>query len=172
MLKKVFMIGCLILIIVVLMFAVLFALTSFVRSKNINVSETQLSREETEIFKKCFGIEKPSYLSVLQCVYDQGATTTYFAVKAVVSAQDINILIDEISNSNSTVYDYKHTRTPLADDFAQTLHWWNIESGRHILSYNIQIDDQEQGSAAITIVQENGCNYVYMWYTDPALISK
>ena len=172
MFKKRYIIGCIILIIVVLMSVALCALTSFIHSRKNNLSETQLSSEEIEMFKKCFGIEKPSYLSVLQCVSNQDKTTTYFAVKAVISTPNINTLINEIRNSNSTIYGYKHNRTPVADDFAQALSWWNIESGRHILSYNIQLDDHNQGSAAVTIVRDNGYNYVYMWYTNPALIAK
>ena len=147
-------------------------LNFFLIPQKTNISKIQLSNEETEMFKKLFGIEKPSYLSVLQCVHNQDKTTTYFAIKAVISTPNINKLIDDISNANSSIYDYKYNRTPISDDFAQALPWWNIESGRHISSHNIQLNNYEQGSAAITIVRSHGYNYVYMWYTNPALIAK
>ena len=137
------------------------------------LSKITFSNEETEMFKFCFEIAPPNYLSVLECSEFHNEKNSYFAIKAAIPQKSIDSLITEIKESQGVeLYQYEFTRTPVLVKFDQDITWFNIYEGKHIASYLILCDDQLNGAAAITIIKIDGIHYVYMWYTDPALISK
>ena len=98
---------------------------------------------------------------------------SYFAVKAAISKKNRDSLITEIKESCGVeLYQYEFTRTPVFVEFDQDITWFDIYEGKLIASYLICCDDQLNGASAITIIKIKGSHYVYMWYTNPALISK
>ena len=137
------------------------------------LSKITFSNEETEMFKGCFGIAPPNYLSVLEFSEFHNEKNSYFAIKAAIPQKNIDSLITEIKESRGVeLYQYEFTRTPVLAEFDQDMTWFNIYEGKLIASYLILCDDQLNGAAAITIIKIDGIHYVYMWYTNPALISK
>ena len=174
--KTIIFIICIVLAVAILVCAGLL-IANFIEFKKvaklIENSEITLTVEESETFKRYFGIEKPDYLSVIECAEGQNETDSYFAVKAVILNKNTDNLISEISDTKGAeLYEHKFTRTPVVVDFDQDLTWWNIEEGRRVVSYHLTLDDHESGSAAVTVVRIDGVNYVYMWYVDPAQIRK
>lgn len=139
----------------------------------IQDAEIQLSDEELVAFKKCFGIEKPEALSILECEYSRDKENEYYAIKAILSNNRPNMLLKDLKkNKEIQLYPYLATRRPIDDSFCDDFPWWNIDSGKVIACYNIQSGVQGYGSAAIIILKIESINYIYMWYSNPAEVSK
>jgi len=172
----VFIIICIVVAVVILALAIVLIykwLALRKTTKLIETSEITLSDEESKKFNSYFGIEKPEYLTVLACAEKSKENESYFAVKAVILDKNIDDLITEIGATEGVeLYEHKFTRTPVMVDFDQGLPWWSINEGRLVLSYHLKYDSHISGSSAITIVRVDGINYVYLWYTDPAMVSK
>lgn len=141
----------------------------------IRNSAIELSDEETMIFKTYYGIDIPDYLYITDRSFDFNLDESegYFAIKAVISNKDVRVLINKISNDKSLeVYKHSFARRPVVDYFEENLSWWDIDSGKCIASYNVHFDNNIGGSGAMTITKVDGINYVYLWYTYPAQITK
>ena len=174
--KSVFIIISIVLEAVILVCGALF-IPNIIESKKasdlIDSSEITLSNEESDAFKAYFGIDKPDYLSVLECAEGKSESDSYIAVKAVILRKNIDTLISEMGEANgSELYQNNFRREPIEVSFDNNIDWWNIEEGRHIASYTLYLDSHKNGASAITVVRVGGVNYVYMWYADPAMIAK
>lgn len=141
--------------------------------EKLRESAQTLTVEESTMFQTYFGIEKPESLLILNCAYRNQDNETFYAVKAVVSNHDFKAIINQIKKiEGAEIYEHKFSRRSVLDEFSDELLWWDIDSGRMIKSYHIVLNSHKGGSVALTVTKNDGIYYVYIWYTDPAWVSK
>ena len=84
--KSVFKISLILFLCIGLVFGMFLKLKDEIEDRKLNrLSKITFSNEETEMFKVCFGIAPPNYLSVLEFSEFHNEKNSYFAIKAAIS---------------------------------------------------------------------------------------